>query len=104
MILPGVRMELLDLAKLLNRVAEDTSNAKSPRSLELRAHLARVCKSCRFKLSSKVVQLGELRLVGEGDRHIEVVERLQSFPLCGCGDRWLDQRKVVLPSGGKNND
>ena len=73
MILPGVRMELLDLAKLLSRVAEDTSNAKSPRSLELRAHLARVCKSCRFKLSSKVVQLGELRLVGEGDRHIEVV-------------------------------
>ena len=58
MSLLGIRVELLDLFELINRVTEDAAHPLCLGGLQLRAKLARVGKRCRCKVPAKLRELG----------------------------------------------
>ena len=80
----GIRMELLDLFELINRVTEDAAHPLGLGSLELRGKLARVGKCCRWEEPTQLGELGKLWLVGEGDGDPKEVESLEGLLVC-CG-------------------
>ena len=75
----GIRVELLDLFELLDRVTEDAAHPLCLGSLQLRAKLARVGKCCGGEVPAKLRELGKLWLVGEGDGDAEEVESLEGL-------------------------
>ena len=75
----GIRVELLDLFELIDRVTEDAAHPLCLGSLQLRAELARVGKCCGGEVPTKLRELGELWLVGEGDGDAKEVESLKGL-------------------------